>query len=48
MTCGDNIIRWCVPKEEIHSILSHCHDSPYGNHASINKIAAKILQVVFY
>ena len=41
------IIR-CVPKDEIESILAHCHALAYGVHFGGNKIAAKVLQSGFY
>ena len=44
----DGIFRRCVPKEEVHSILSHCHSSAYGGHASSSKTAAKVLQSGFF
>ncbi|XP_010246646.1 PREDICTED: uncharacterized protein LOC104589888 [Nelumbo nucifera] len=39
--CGDNIIRRCVPEEEMLDILTHCHDSAYGGHFGATKIAIK-------
>jgi hypothetical protein len=39
----DGIHRRCVSDEEISSILFHYHSSPYGGHASTNKITAKVL-----
>ena len=44
----DGICRRCVPHEEVHSILSHCHSSAYGGHASSSKTAAKVLQAGFF
>ncbi|XP_075074692.1 uncharacterized protein LOC142162260 [Nicotiana tabacum] len=36
--CADNIIRRCVPEEEIMSILKPCHDSPVeGRHGGIER-----------
>ena len=32
----DGIHRRCIPKEEVGSILFHCHAAPYGGHASTN------------
>ncbi|XP_058003967.1 uncharacterized protein LOC131180630 [Hevea brasiliensis] len=46
--CNDGLIRQCIPKEDIESILQHCHSSPYGGHFGTIKIAAKILQAGFY
>ena len=44
----DGIYRRCVPNEEVHSILSHCHSSAYGGHASSSKTAFKVLQAGFF
>ena len=44
----DGIFRRCVPYEEVHSILSHCHSSAYGGHASSAKTSAKVLQAGFF
>ena len=30
--CADQITRKCVPEEEQHGILSHCHESACGGH----------------
>ena len=30
--CADQVIRRCVPEDEIHSILNHCHTLPCGGH----------------
>ena len=46
--CPDQIIRRCVPEEEVTSILNHCHSSPYGGHFGANRTAAKVLQSGFY
>ena len=46
--CADQIIRRCVPKEEQHRILSHCHENVCGGHFSSQKIAMKVLQSGFY
>ncbi|KAJ9556452.1 hypothetical protein OSB04_011066 [Centaurea solstitialis] len=32
-SCVDLVICRCVPSKETESILSHCHDLPYGGHA---------------
>jgi len=37
-----------VPERETNSIISHCHDLACGGHASIDKIAAKVLKVGSY
>ncbi|XP_070024993.1 uncharacterized protein [Nicotiana sylvestris] len=39
--CADNIIRRCVPKEEIMPILKAYHDSPAEGHHGGNRTAAK-------
>jgi Integrase zinc binding domain len=44
----DDIHRRCIPETEIQSILFYCHASSYGGHTSINKTAARVLQVGFY
>ncbi|KAI3445417.1 hypothetical protein Pfo_002082 [Paulownia fortunei] len=46
--CSDQIIRKCVPDEEIQSILHHCHSSLYGGHFGGNRTAAKVLESGFY
>jgi hypothetical protein len=46
--CPDQIIRRCVPNDEITSVLNFCHSEAYGGHFSIKKTAAKILQCGFY
>ena len=42
------MIRRCVPKEEIESILDHCHSLACGGHFLGNRTAAKVLQSRFY
>ncbi|KAJ1701516.1 hypothetical protein LUZ63_001295 [Rhynchospora breviuscula] len=37
----DDIYRRCIPYEEVRPVLSHCHSSAYGGHASFSKTAAK-------
>lgn len=44
---GD-IFRRCVPDDEIESLITHCHSSPYGEHMSMEKTTAKVLQVGLY
>ena len=46
--CKDGIIRRCLPEGEIQGVISHCHDSPCGGHASTSKTAAKVLQAGFF
>ena len=46
--CTDQMIRRCVPKEEIESILAHCHALACGGHFGGNRTVAKVLQSGFY
>ena len=46
--CADQVIRRCVPEDEMHSILDHCHSLPCGGHFGGQRIAAKVLQSGFY
>ncbi|XP_073030676.1 uncharacterized protein [Primulina eburnea] len=39
---------WCIPAEEVSSILAHCHSGPTGGHFGASKTATKILQAGFY
>ena len=41
--CANQVIRRCVPEEEMESILNHCHTVACGGHFGGNKIAAKVL-----
>ena len=41
--CADQIIRRCVPNNEIRSVLSFCHDQACGGHFSSQKTAFKVL-----
>ena len=45
---ADQVIRRCVPEDEIHSILNHCHTLPCGGHFGGQRTAAKVLQSGFY
>jgi hypothetical protein len=45
---SDQILRKCVPNEEIPSILSFCHSHACGGHFRAKKTAAKILQCGFF
>lgn len=45
--CIDGVIRRCLPKNEVHSITFQCHVSPFGDHDSTSKTAAKVLQSGF-
>ncbi|KAJ9545398.1 hypothetical protein OSB04_025105 [Centaurea solstitialis] len=42
------VIRRCIPKEEVTSIIHHCHTGPCGGHFGGHRTAAKILQSGFY
>lgn len=44
----DQIIRRCVPEDEMKPILSRVHASAYGGHFGPTKTAAKVLQYGFY
>ena len=46
--CTDQVIRRCVPEDEMHSILNHCHTLPCGGHFDGQRTAAKVLQSGFY
>ena len=45
--CADQVIRRCVPEDEMYSILNHCHTLPCGGHFGGQRIAAKVLQSGF-
>ena len=46
--CADQVIRRCVPEDEMHNILTHCHTLSCGGHFGGQKTAAKVLQSGFY
>ncbi|XP_039129088.1 uncharacterized protein LOC120265278 [Dioscorea cayenensis subsp. rotundata] len=46
--CADQIIRRCVPEEEMEDLLNHCHTLECGGHFGGNRTTAKILQSGFY
>ena len=46
--CTDNIIRRCVPEEEMGFILYHCHNRESKGHFGATRTAAKVLQSGFY
>ena len=46
--CANQVIRRCVPEDEMHSILNHCHTLPCGGHFGGQRTAAKVLQSGFY
>ena len=45
--CVDQIIRKCIPEEEQHGILSHCHENACGGHFAYQKIVMRVLQSGF-
>ncbi|XP_022841844.1 uncharacterized protein LOC111365520 [Olea europaea var. sylvestris] len=45
---ADQIIRRCMPEDEMKSILSRVHASAYGGHFGPSKTAAKVLQCGFF
>jgi hypothetical protein len=46
--CADQVIRRCVPEEEMTNILKHCHTLEYEVHFGAQRTAAKVLQSGFY
>ena len=46
--CADQVIRRCVPEDEMHSILNHCHTLSCGGLFSGQRTVAKVLQSGFY
>nr|XP_009595767.1 uncharacterized protein LOC104092001 [Nicotiana tomentosiformis] len=46
--CSDNIIRHCVPKDEVMPILKACHDSLVGVHHGENRTVEKVLECGYY
>ena len=46
--CADQVIRRCVPEDEMHSILNHYHTLSCGGHFGGQRTAAKVLQSGFY
>ena len=46
--CADQVIRRCVPEDEMHSILNHYHTLPCGGHFGGQRTEAKVLQSGFY
>ncbi|XP_019434638.1 PREDICTED: uncharacterized protein LOC109341239 [Lupinus angustifolius] len=43
--CADGIYKRCVPEEEVSKILSCCHSTSYGGHASTSKTIANKYRV---
>ncbi|XP_062075041.1 uncharacterized protein LOC133779055 [Humulus lupulus] len=46
--CPDQVIRRCVPEEEMFSILTHCHSLHCDDHFGGTRTSAKVLQSGFY
>ena len=46
--CADQVIRRCVPEDEMVSILNHYHTLPCGGHFRGQRTATKVLQSGFY
>ncbi|XP_073304121.1 uncharacterized protein [Primulina huaijiensis] len=46
--CSDQILRRCIPDNEVSSVIKFCHSEACGGHFSSKKTAAKILQCGFY
>ena len=44
----DQVIKRCVPDEEILNIIHNCHSSAYGGHFGAQRTAAKVLQSSFF
>ncbi|XP_062118942.1 uncharacterized protein LOC133832646 [Humulus lupulus] len=41
-------MRHCVPEEEVHNILEHCHLGPYGGHFGGQRTVAKVFQSAYH
>ncbi|XP_062114006.1 uncharacterized protein LOC133825019 [Humulus lupulus] len=46
--CPDQIMRRCVPKDEVSSILEHCHSTPYSGHFGGQGTVAKVFQSGYF
>ena len=46
--CADQVIRRCVPEDEMHSVLNHYQTLPCGGHFGGQRTAAKVLHSGFY
>ncbi|XP_012472418.1 uncharacterized protein LOC105789591 [Gossypium raimondii] len=44
--CADQVIRRCIPDDEIQSILYDCHSAPYGGHFGSMRAATKAISSV--
>ncbi|KAJ9561910.1 hypothetical protein OSB04_007070 [Centaurea solstitialis] len=45
---ADQILRRCIPFEDVPAVLEHCHASAYGGHFGGQRTAAKVLQSGFF
>ena len=45
--CADQVIKRCVPEDEMDNILNHCHTLPCGGNFGGQRTAAKVLQSGF-
>jgi hypothetical protein len=46
--CTDQVIRRCIPKNEIIFILTFCHSYAYGGHFGVKRTTRKVLECSFY
>ena len=46
--CSDQVVRRCVPDNEVHSVIEFSHSQACGGHFSSKKTVAKILQSGLY
>ena len=46
--CADQVIRRCVPEDEMYNMLNHCHTLSCGRHFGGQRTATKVLQLGFY
>ena len=46
--CANQVIRQCVPEDEMVSILNHCHTLPCGGHFGGQSATTKVLKSGFY
>ena len=46
--CVDQVIRRCVPEDEMNSIFNHCHTLPCGGHFDGQRTTSKVFQSGFY
>ena len=46
--CANQVIRRCVPEDEMYNILNHCHTLSCGGHFGGQRTTAKVLQSGFY